>query len=376
MLLKTLQDTPAAIWKDLDGAQQEEVEACLCEVWNQLGTPYRTTARVLVSVREIVPHGNWTAIINSDVIPLSASDCKRLVAAHEFFEEWELQDSELVHVSPLTAQKLSQSPPEIQEEMVAKLRDGERVTQKMVTAALGPKEPKAPKAKSDTVEAQEVDDAVRAELAELMERHDRLLADWAAMETEAELYRHSCTSGGWVKHAQQQAENHGSILNSEQKVEALLLIAEALGLPATKELKGSIVALACTPTEALPEANEALPVEPKAKARKRTKKAAPEPEGQQQLALDEWMEEKPEQPPAATTYEDIEPILNSLATEMKGYGASSKSPGSMNPERWERGISLIKAWNLQTPENGTQWRLDAEQTAAFLQALNAFMAKG
>ena len=121
MLLVNDTQYPAAIWQGLTDEETVKVDLAINEMREILGKAYRSVAQILIGLRAAVPHGNWTAMIESGILGRSASETKRLIAAYEFYEAHNLTDAQSAQLKPLTASMLAKSEPAVQDVREAKV---------------------------------------------------------------------------------------------------------------------------------------------------------------------------------------------------------------------------------------------------------------
>lgn len=223
---------------------------------------YKAQAKLLHDLKESLPHGNWTALINSGVLPFAnATEISRLVRAHEWFEDSQLSDNQLQNIKLRSAQMVAKAGPEVQQKVEALLADGQRVTQQTVEELIGIKrEPKEPTVSTtDKLDlALEANDKLRDDLKQ--SRHQFVNACERARDLESykRAYHSSSTETGWIYAATSNAKVHGKRMTDEAKFNALIEIAEALGCDMTKELKGAVGAMICKTSDLELEGQKAL----------------------------------------------------------------------------------------------------------------------
>ena len=166
---------PEQIFVGLSDADRDKT-LDLIDKSNQVAVGYyRGQAALLHRLKDSLPHGNWTALMNSGVLPFTnATEITRLVAAHEWFETAQLTDDQLQRIKLRSAQMVAKAPVKVQQKVEALLAAGEKVTQQTVENLIGIKrEPKEPAvATTDKLDlALEANDKLRAELAEMREEH-------------------------------------------------------------------------------------------------------------------------------------------------------------------------------------------------------------
>ena len=132
---------PTSVADGLDGWKCNIIKEATATIQSNqivMGHCLASTAKSLHQLKSLIPRQNWIAFLDSGMIPIKRATALNLVKAWEqIFSKGVLTDGEAANISAQSLGKIARANnPEVTAKAAAKLKAGERVTEKMVDEML------------------------------------------------------------------------------------------------------------------------------------------------------------------------------------------------------------------------------------------------
>ena len=132
---------PTKVADGLDGWKCEMVKEATADIRTNtiiMGKCIVSTSQSLHRLKSLIPRSNWIAFLDSGMIPIKRATALNLVKAWDIFlSKGQLSDGELANISAQSLGKIARAnDPEVIKKVTAKLKAGEKVTEKQTDLML------------------------------------------------------------------------------------------------------------------------------------------------------------------------------------------------------------------------------------------------
>ena len=132
---------PVQVANGMDGWKCTMVKEATADIRTNsiiMGKCIVSTSQSLHRLKSLIPKSNWIAFLDSGMIPIKRATCLNLVKAWEvFLSKGGLSDGELANISAQSLGKIARAnDPEVIKKVTAKLKAGEKVTEKQTDLML------------------------------------------------------------------------------------------------------------------------------------------------------------------------------------------------------------------------------------------------
>ena len=132
---------PTSVADGLDGWKCNIIKEATATIQSNqivIGHCLASTAKSLHQLKSLIPRSNWIAFLDSGMIPVKRAQALNLVKAwEEIFSKGILTDGEAANISAQSLGKIARANnPDVTAKVAKRLKEGERVTEKMVDAML------------------------------------------------------------------------------------------------------------------------------------------------------------------------------------------------------------------------------------------------